>query len=37
VPQVSVTGTGPLPPGGNGGMAIEHGQVNWQLMYSYAF
>lgn len=37
VPQVSVTGTGPLPPGGNGGMTIEHSQINWQLMYSYAF
>jgi len=37
VPQVSVTGTGPTPPNGNGGMAIEHSQVNWQLMYSYTF
>ncbi|MBI3431727.1 MAG: outer membrane protein transport protein [Hydrogenophilales bacterium] len=37
VPQVSVTGTGPLPPSGNGGMTIEHSQVNWQLMYSYTF
>src|SRR5512143_667986 len=30
VPQVSVTGTGPLPPSGNGGMTIEHSQLNWQ-------
>ncbi len=37
VPQVSVTGTGPNPPNGNGGMTIEHSQMNWQLMYSYAF
>ncbi|HWR76036.1 MAG TPA: outer membrane protein transport protein [Thiobacillus sp.] len=37
VPQVSVTGTGPTPPNGNGGMTIEHSQVNWQLMYSYTF
>jgi len=29
VPEVSVTG--------NGGMLIEHSQLNWQLMYSYAF
>ncbi|MBU1394638.1 MAG: outer membrane protein transport protein [Gammaproteobacteria bacterium] len=36
-PEVSVTGTGPTPPGGNGGMTIEHSQVNWQLMYSYTF
>jgi long-chain fatty acid transport protein len=36
-PDVSVTGTGPTPPYGNGGMTIEHGQVNWQLMYSYQF
>ncbi len=35
-PEVSVTGTGPTP-GGNGGMTIEHSQVNWQLMYSYKF
>lgn len=33
-PEVSVTGTGPNPPFGNGGMTIEHSQVNWQLMYS---
>ncbi|MEW6131589.1 MAG: outer membrane protein transport protein [Pseudomonadota bacterium] len=37
VPQVSVTGTGPLPPFGNGGMIIEHSQVNWQFTYSYLF
>ena len=37
VPEVSVTGTGPLPPFGNGGMTIEHSQVNWQLTYSYTF
>ncbi|HEY9145466.1 MAG TPA: outer membrane protein transport protein [Thiobacillus sp.] len=37
VPQVSVTGTGPTPPFGNGGMTIEHSQINWQLMYSYTF
>jgi long-chain fatty acid transport protein len=36
-PQVSVTGTGPQPPNGNGGMTIEHSQVNWQLMYSHTF
>jgi len=23
--------------GGNGGMVIEHSQVNWQLMYSLKF
>lgn len=33
VPEVSVTGTGPM----NAGMRIEHSQLNWQLMYSYAF
>jgi long-chain fatty acid transport protein len=33
VPEVSVTGTGAQ----NGGMTIEHSQLNWQLMYSYAF
>jgi len=33
VPEVSVTGTGAQ----NGGMTIEHSQMNWQLMYSYAF
>ena len=33
VPEVSVTGTGPM----NAGLRIEHSQVNWQLMYSYAF
>jgi long-chain fatty acid transport protein len=36
-PEVTVTGTGPAMPMGNGGMTIEHSQVNWQLMYSYAF
>jgi long-chain fatty acid transport protein len=36
-PEVSVTGTGPNPPMGNGGMVIEHSQVNWQLMYSVKF
>ena len=36
-PKVTVTGTGPTPPMGNGGMVIEHSQLNWQLMYSYAF
>ena len=36
-PQVSVTGTGPAMPMGNGGMTIEHSQLNWQLMYSYTF
>lgn len=36
-PEVSVTGTGPTPPNGNGGMTIEHSQVNWQLMYSHTF
>ena len=35
-PQVSVTGTGPVGMG-NGGMTIEHSQLNWQLMYSYKF
>ena len=33
VPEVSVTGTGTQ----NAGMTIEHSQMNWQLMYSYAF
>jgi len=33
VPEVSVTGTGAQ----NGGMTIEHSQMNWQLMYSYEF
>lgn len=33
VPEVSVTGTGPQ----NGGMRIDHSQLNWQLMYSYKF
>lgn len=37
VPEVSVTGTGLPPPNGNGGMTIDHSQVNWQLMYSYKF
>lgn len=36
-PEVTVTGTGPTPPMGNGGMVIEHSQVNWQLMYSLRF
>jgi len=36
-PEVSVTGTGPAMPFGNGGMTIEHSQLNWQLMYSYKF
>lgn len=33
VPENSVTGTGAM----NGGMVIEHSQLNWQLMYSYRF
>ena len=33
VPEVSVTGTGAQ----NGGMVVEHSQLNWQLMYSYSF
>ncbi|HAN56830.1 MAG TPA: hypothetical protein DCQ77_11890 [Betaproteobacteria bacterium] len=37
VPAVSVTGTGAAMPAGNGGMQINHSQVNWQLMYSYKF
>jgi long-chain fatty acid transport protein len=37
VPEVSVTGTGPAPQTGNGGMRIDHSQVNWQLMYSVKF
>lgn len=37
VPEVSVTGTGATPPSGNGGMTIEHSQLNWQLMYSVKF
>jgi long-chain fatty acid transport protein len=37
VPEVTVTGTGPTPPFGNGGMVIEHNQLNWQLMYSQKF
>ncbi len=36
-PEVSVTGAGPLPPFGNGGMSIEHNQLNWQVTYSYLF
>lgn len=32
-PETSVTGTGAQ----NGGVVIEHSQLNWQLMYSYAF
>jgi long-chain fatty acid transport protein len=37
VPEVTVAGTGPLPPMGNGGITIDHSQFNWQLMYSYTF
>ncbi|WP_413437098.1 OmpP1/FadL family transporter [Sulfuriferula sp. GW1] len=37
VPKVSVTGTGAAMPAGNGGMQIDHSQVNWQMMYSYKF
>jgi long-chain fatty acid transport protein len=37
VPEVSVTGTGAAMPAGNGGMTIEHSQVNWQLMHSTKF
>jgi len=38
VPEVTVTGTNlQTPPNGNGGMTIEHSQLNWQLMYSYTF
>lgn len=37
VPEVSVTGTGPMPPYGNYGMRVEHSQTNWQLTYSYLF
>jgi long-chain fatty acid transport protein len=37
VPEVSVTGTGAAMPAGNGGMQINHSQVNWQLMYTYKF
>ena len=33
VPEVSVTGTGTQ----NGGMLIDHSQLNWQLMYSHKF
>lgn len=33
VPEVTVTGTGPM----NTGFVIEHSQVNWQLMYSHRF
>ena len=36
-PEVTVTGTGPAMPAGNGGMQIKHSQVNWQIMYSYTF
>jgi len=37
VPETSVTGTGAAMPLGNGGMTIDHSQVNWQLMYSTRF
>jgi long-chain fatty acid transport protein len=37
VPEVTVTGTGPDMPAGNGGMQIDHSQLNWQIMYSYTF
>lgn len=37
VPEYSVTGTGPAMPMGNGGMTIDHSQMNWQLMYSTRF
>lgn len=33
VPEATVTGTGPM----NGGMQIDHSQLNWQLIYSYTF
>ncbi len=33
VPNVSVTGTGAT----NNGMQIDHSELNWQLLYSYAF
>lgn len=36
-PSATVTGTGPNPPAGNGGMVIDHSQLNWQVMYSYGF
>ncbi|MFN3545553.1 MAG: OmpP1/FadL family transporter [Thiobacillus sp.] len=37
VPEVTVTGTGPMPPMGNQGITIDHSQLNWQLMFSYRF
>jgi long-chain fatty acid transport protein len=37
VPETSVMGTGADMPLGNGGMTIDHSQVNWQLMYSTRF
>jgi long-chain fatty acid transport protein len=38
VPETTVTGTGAaMADGGNGGMTIDHSQVNWQLMYSTRF
>lgn len=37
-PEATVTGTNlQTPPNGNGGMTIEHSQLNRQLMYSYTF
>jgi long-chain fatty acid transport protein len=36
-PEVTVTGSGPAMPFGNGGMQITHSQLNWQLMYSYSY
>ena len=36
-PETTVIGSGPAMPFGNGGMQIDHSQLNWQLMYSYKF
>lgn len=36
-PEVTVTGTGPAMPAGNGGLEITHSQLNAQIMYSYKF